>query len=90
MKRCYILGILAGIAPCMCMGQSATVSKLIKEKQRKMEELEKCMGTTKGLKIAGISTIGVTAVGVAGNIVEAAIISGEALAARSVQLQNPP
>ena len=71
MKRCYILGILAGIAPCMCMGQSATVSKLIKEKQRKMEELEKCMGTTKGLKIAGISTIGVTAVGVAGNIVEA-------------------
>ena len=71
MKRCYLIGLLTCIVPTICMGQSATVSKLIREKQRKMEELEKCMGTTKGLKIAGISTIGVTAVGVAGNIVEA-------------------
>ena len=46
----------------------------MREKQRKMEQLEKCMGTNKGLKIAGISTLGLTAAGVAANIYEAKAI----------------
>jgi len=57
--------------PNVCAAESASVSNLIREKQRKMAELEKCMGTSKGLKIAGISTLGVTAAGVAANVVEA-------------------
>ena len=54
--------------------QHPRVSQLIAEKQAKMKKLEKCKGTTKGLKIAGISTLGVTAVGIAGNIAEAVIL----------------
>ena len=41
---------------------------LISEKQRKLDQLEQCSKKTKGFKIAGISTIGLTAVGIAGNV----------------------
>lgn len=58
----------------MCLGASARYTQLVREKQRKMEQLEKCMGASKGLKIAGVSTIGLTAVGVAANIAEAKTI----------------
>ena len=44
------------------------IQKLIAEKQQKIAALEKCSKKVKGFKIAGISTIGLTAVGVAGNI----------------------
>jgi hypothetical protein len=71
MKKYFLLGLMVALAPNMCLGESARYTQLVREKQRKMEELEKCMGATKGLKIAGISTLGLTAVGVAGNIVEA-------------------
>ena len=71
MKKYFLLGLIAVIAPNICFGASASYTQLVREKQRKMEELEKCMGSSKGLKIAGISTIGLTAVGVAGNIAEA-------------------
>lgn len=57
--------------PSLCLGASARYTQLVREKQRKMAELEKCMGATNGLKIAGISTLGLTAVGVVGNIAEA-------------------
>ena len=70
MKKYVLFGLIIGLLPNMCMG-NARVTQLMQEKQRKMAELEKCMGSTKGLKIAGISTLGLTAVGVAGNIVEA-------------------
>ena len=73
--RKYILPILLiSILPGICFGASARYTQLVREKQRKMEQLEKCMGTNKGLQIAGISTLGLTAVGVAGNIAEANII----------------
>ena len=71
MKKYFISGLLIAIIPCMCFGASPQYSKLVREKQRKMAELEKCMGSTKGLKIAGLSTLGLTAVGVVGNVAEA-------------------
>lgn len=71
MKKYFLIGLIIAIAPNFCFGAGARYTQLVREKQRKMEELEKCMGATKGLKIAGLSTIGLTAVGVAGNIAEA-------------------
>ena len=53
------------------------IEKLIAEKQAKMEKLKKCKGTTKNLKIAGISTLGITAVGVGANIAEAVVLNEE-------------
>jgi len=44
------------------------IAKLIKEKQQKTERLEQCAQKVKGFKIAGISTLGLTAVGIGGNI----------------------
>ena len=70
-KKHIFIGILLGLIPNMVLGYSARYNQLVQEKERKMAELEKCQGSTKGLKIAGISTLGLTAVGVAGNIVEA-------------------
>ncbi len=44
------------------------IQRLIAEKQQKIAALEKCSKKVKGFKIAGISTIGLTAIGVGGNI----------------------
>ena len=55
--------------------QHPRITQLIAEKQAKMEKLEKCQGTTKSLKIAGISTLGITAVGVGANIAEAVVLN---------------
>jgi len=71
MKKYFLVGIIAAIVPSICFGASARFTQLVREKERKMAELEKCMGSTKGLKIAGISTLGLTAAGVAVNAVEA-------------------
>lgn len=71
MKKYFLFGLLIAIMPNLCLGASARYTQLVREKQRKMEELEKCMGASKGLKIAGVSTLGLTAVGVVGNIAEA-------------------
>lgn len=71
MKKYFLIGILMAIVPNICFGASARFTQLAREKERKMAELEKCMGSTKGLKIAGISTLGLSAVGVAANVVEA-------------------
>lgn len=71
MKRYFLIGLLVSIVPNICFGYSARYTQLVREKERKMAELEKCTGSTKGLKIAGISTLGLTAVGVAGNVIEA-------------------
>ena len=71
MKKYFLLGLMIAIAPNICFGAGARYTQLVREKQRKMEELEKCMGATNGLKIAGLSTIGLTAVGVAGNVAQA-------------------
>jgi hypothetical protein len=44
------------------------IQALLDEKARKIEELEKCDSKRKAFVIAGISTLGLTAVGIGGNI----------------------
>ena len=77
MKKYFLFGLIVAIMPSICFGASARYTQLVREKQRKMAELEKCMGATNGLKIAGLSTLGLTAVGVAGNIAEAVVFCTE-------------
>lgn len=50
---------------------SPQIQKLLAQKQEKITALEKCDGKRKGFMIAGISTIGLTAVGVGVNIAQA-------------------
>ena len=47
------------------------IRRLLEEKEEKIKTLEKCDGKRKGWMIAGISTIGLTAVGVGVNIAQA-------------------
>ena len=68
MKKCILISLMMAIIPTYVFGASARYNQLVSEKQRKIEELEKCSGNINGWKIAGISTLGLTAVGVAGNI----------------------
>ena len=74
MRKLFIFGLIASVYPCLGFAENPKITRLMREKQNKIEQLEKCMGSTKGLKIAGISTLGLTAVGVAGNIAEASAI----------------
>lgn len=74
MYKHFIFSLIVSILPSLCLAENPRITRLMREKQAKMEQLEKCMGSSKGLKIAGISTLGLTAVGVAGNIAEAKVI----------------
>jgi len=74
MKKTFVFCLIASLVPGLGFAENPQITRLMREKQAKMEQLEKCMGSTKGLKIAGISTLGLTAVGVAGNIAEASAI----------------
>ena len=49
-------------------GGGAQLARLINEKNKKMAQLEQCAKKVNGFKIAGISTLGLTAAGVAGNV----------------------
>ena len=64
-----VLGV--GIGDAHGVAMSAQVRRLLQEKQEKIEQLEKCEGKKQGWMIAGISTIGLTAVGVGLNIAQA-------------------
>ena len=66
-----MLGIIAMIqtAPTFGISNASLIRQLTAEKQKKMKILEKCAKKVKGFQIAGISTLGVTAAGVAGNVV---------------------
>lgn len=75
MKKCFAIGLIMALVPGMCPAVYTRISDLTAEKLAKMKKLEKCQGTTKGLKIAGLSTLGLTAVGVAGNIAEAVVLN---------------
>lgn len=70
MKKNFAVALLISIIPSLCFGASARYTQLVREKQRKYDELQKCLGATKGLKIAGVSTLGLTAVGVSTNIAQ--------------------
>ena len=75
MKKAIISSLILSLIPGFCLGVNDRIYKLMQEKQAKMEKLEKCQGTTKNLKIAGISTLGITAVGVGANIAEAVVLN---------------
>ena len=64
-----VIGV--GISDAHGVAMSAQVRRLLQEKQEKIEQLEKCEGKKQGWMIAGISTIGLTAVGVGVNIAQA-------------------
>ena len=71
MKAKWATALILGLVPSLGLCYDAQIESLIKTKQQKVARLEKCSGSTKGLKIAGISTLGLTAVGVGVNIAEA-------------------
>lgn len=47
----------------------AQIERLTQQRDKKYEELKQCEKTTKGFKIAGITTLVATGVGIAGNII---------------------
>ena len=51
------------------------IASLTKEKLEKIAKLEECQKNTKGLKIAGITTLGVSAIGIGTNIGEAVALN---------------
>lgn len=71
----FILGACLAIMCVTCNAYADDVSpqiqRLLAEKQEKIAALEKCDGKRKGFMIAGISTIGLTAVGVGVNFAQA-------------------
>lgn len=58
----------SGVASVNYGGGVSSLSQLVAEKNRKMAKLEQCAKKVNGFKIAGISTLGLTAAGVAGNV----------------------
>ena len=75
MKKVIISGLIVSLLPTMCPAVYTRISDLVAEKQQKLNKLEKCQGTTKNLKIAGLSTLGITAIGVGANIAEAVVLN---------------
>ena len=75
MRKIFTLGLMMALMPGMGFCGQGVIDQLIAQKQEKMKKLEKCKGTTKNLKIAGISTLGITAVGVGANIAEAVVLN---------------
>lgn len=67
----FLVAFISSTDTIMARAVSMTpqIQSLLDEKQQKIEQLEKCEGKKQGWMIAGISTIGLTAVGVVGNVV---------------------
>ena len=74
MKKYVSIAVMLSFVPGICGAVHPRVTELITQKQQKMEKLKKCKGTTESLKIAGISTLGITAVGIGANIAEAVVL----------------
>lgn len=71
-KYIFSLLLLFGVTHnAYAVENSPQIRQLLNQKQAKIEELEKCDSKRKGFMIAGISTIGLTAVGVGVNIAQA-------------------
>lgn len=68
-----ILGLCVALCPMIANADTLDdkIASLIAEKNAKIAELEKCQKATGNLKIAGITTLGVSAIGVAVNVGEA-------------------
>ncbi len=74
-KSILMIGLMTVCGYAHAVNVTPQIQRLLNEKQEKMAELEKCEGKKKGFMIAGISTIGLTAGGIALNIVQANKIS---------------
>lgn len=67
-KAVSALCIFGAIGSAQSVQMTPHIQSLLDEKARKIEELDKCDSKRKAFVIAGISTLGLTAVGVGGNI----------------------
>ena len=65
-----IVGIMSAF-PSGGVQMTSQIRDLLEQKDKKVQQLETCEGKKKGWMIAGISTIGLTAVGVGVNIAQA-------------------
>ena len=65
-----IVGLMSAF-PSNGAQMTSQIQRLLDQKEEKIKKLEECEGKRKGWMIAGISTIGVTAVGVGVNIAQA-------------------
>jgi len=71
-KMLFVFVGLAVFLPGMAHSDlQVEIARLASEKQRKITELEGCTKSAKGLQIAGVSTLGLTAAGVALNAKQA-------------------
>ena len=72
MVVCSMNSLYANAAPApKPVYMTSQIQRLLNEKQEKISKLEECDGKRKGFMIAGISTLGLTAVGVGVNIAQA-------------------
>ena len=73
-KSISILAIIVvGVMPAISgygAQMTSQIQRLLEQKEEKIKKLEECEGKKQGWKIAGISTIGLTAVGVGVNIAQ--------------------
>lgn len=71
MKKIFTL--VLSVFPMIASGDylDDKIAELTKQKLEKIAELEECQKSTNGLKIAGITTLGVSTIGIAANIGEA-------------------
>ena len=65
-----LVGLMSTV-PSNGAQMTSQIQRLLDQKEEKIKKLEECEGKKKGWMIAGISTIGVTAVGVGVNIAQA-------------------
>lgn len=65
-----IVGVMSAV-PSDGVQMTAQIRRLLDQKEEKIKQLEACEGKKRGWMIAGISTIGLTAVGVGVNIAQA-------------------
>ena len=75
----YICIGMSALCIMPVFGANPQIVKLLREKQQKYAQLEQCTKKVNGFKIAGISTLGLTAAGIGGNI---------ALASKNKQLDK--
>ena len=73
MKKIFVVFLCFLIVPMVAFGNALDdrISALIAEKQDILAQLEECQKSNKGFKIAGLATLGVSAIGVGVNIGEA-------------------
>ena len=65
---CAIFGFIVFFGNANAVSDETLINQLVKEKNEKLATLEQCTKKVTGFKVAGISTLGLTAVGVVGNI----------------------